>query len=178
MKRVTVLSFLLFLTMQVHSQELRSETGYVRFFSSAIIEDISAENKKASAIFDLASGEAVFLIPITGFEFRKSLMKEHFNENYLESDNYPEAFFQGKISGYDLETAKSNAIAEGDMTIHGVKKHVKIPGTITQLNGKIRMEAVFTVVLKDYKVDIPRLMFQNIAEEVEVTVKFEFKSPE
>lgn len=178
MKRIVLFSFMIFHSMQVHGQALPSESGYVRFFSSALIEDITAENVKASAIFNIETGEAVFLIPITGFKFRKSLMQEHFNENYLESDKYPEAFFRGKIVGYTPGNPRSKAMAEGDMTIHGVTKRVKIPGTIIKQDGKFILESVFFVVLKEYKVEIPRLMFQNIAEEVEVTVKFEFKSPE
>lgn len=177
MKRIVMLAFMLSSALEVQGQALRSASGYVRFFSDALIEDISAENKQASAIFDLESREAVFLIPIKGFEFRKSLMKEHFNENYLESDTYPEANFQGKITGYNPESASSRATAEGEMTIHGVTKPVKIPGTIIKKDGKLIMEAAFPVVLKDYQVEIPRLMFQNIAEVVEVTVKFEFKTP-
>lgn len=175
MKRLVLLSFLLFQALEVGGQVLRSESGYVRFFSDALIEDISAGNDQASAMFDLGSGDAVFLIPIRGFEFKKSLMQEHFNENYLESDKYPEAYFRGKISGYNPKNTSSKAIAEGEMTIHGVTRKVKIPGTITKQGGKLILEAVFPIVLEDYKVEIPRLMFQNIAEEVEVTVRFEFK---
>ncbi|HSF54072.1 MAG TPA: YceI family protein [Algoriphagus sp.] len=177
MKRLILLFFLLSHGVEVQGQAIRSVSGYARFFSDALIEDISAENDEASGIIDLGSGEAVFLIPITGFEFKKSLMKEHFNENYLESEKYPEAHFRGKISGYSPASSSSKAVAEGEMTIHGVTKRVKIPGTITKQGGQLILESVFTVVLKDYQVEIPRLMFQNIAEEVEVTVKFVFKSP-
>ncbi len=176
MKRLVLLSYILSLAVQVHSQSLPSESGYVRFFSSALLEDITAKNNKATAVFNPVSGEAAFLIPISAFEFRKSLMKEHFNENYLESDTYPEAYFRGKISGYTPGNPQSTAVAEGELTIHGVTKPVKIQGTIADKGGRISMQAVFMVALKDYNIEIPRLMFQNIAEEVEVTVKFEFKN--
>jgi hypothetical protein len=32
-----------------------------------------------------------------GFEFRKALMQEHFNENYVESNKYPNGDFKGVI---------------------------------------------------------------------------------
>ncbi|WPR75157.1 YceI family protein [Algoriphagus sp. NG3] len=176
MKKIVLLTCILALAMQAYSQSLRSESGYVRFFSSAMLEDITAKNTKATGVFNPVSGEVAFLIPISEFEFRKSLMKEHFNENYLESDKFPEAYFRGKISGYTPGNPQSNAVAEGDLTIHGVTKPVKIQGTIAEKGGRIEMQAVFKVLLKDYNVDIPRLMFQNIAEEVEVTIKFEFKN--
>ncbi|MBN3518729.1 YceI family protein [Algoriphagus lutimaris] len=158
-------------------QVLQSENGYVRFFSSALIEDITAENHQAKALFNPETNEAVFLIPIADFEFNKKLMKEHFNENYMESDKYPEAYFKGTISGYQDGATRSDAIAEGEMMIHGVKNKVRIPGEIVRQNNALLLKAVFQVALEDYDIEIPKLMFQKIAEEVEVTIQFEFQNP-
>src|SRR5258708_3817109 len=80
------------------AQKFSVEKSYVKFFSDASIEDITADNTKASSIFNEATGEVVFAIPIQEFQFAKSLMKEHFNEKYLESEKFPKATFQGKIS--------------------------------------------------------------------------------
>ena len=65
--------------------------------------------------------------------------------------------------------------AQGKLTIHGVTKDVEIPGTIEKQGDKLVMKSVFIVKLADYKVDIPKLMWQNIAEQVEVTVNFTYK---
>lgn len=177
MKKLLLVFFFWFYAFEGYGQNLKSETGYVKFFSSALIEDITAENKQASAFFNPETTEAVFLIPIAGFEFEKSLMQEHFNENYMESDKYPEAHFKGKISGFLPDQAESPAIAEGEMTIHGVTKKIRVPGKIFRTGNSLRMEAIFQVVLEDYQVEIPKLMFQKIAEKVEVTTKFEFRYP-
>ena len=160
-----------------YCQALKAENGYVKFFSSALIEDITAENYQAKALFNPSTGEAVFLIPIPDFEFNKALMKEHFNENYMESDQYPEAYFKGTISGYQKGATSSEAVAEGEMMIHGVKNQVKIPGEIVRQNNTLLLKAVFQVALEDYDIEIPKLMFQKIAEEVEVTIQFEFQNP-
>ena len=66
------------------------------FFSDAAIEDITAENKTASGIFNSATSDIAFSIPIKEFEFAKSLMKEHFNEKYMDTEKYPKSTFQGK----------------------------------------------------------------------------------
>lgn len=174
MKKIVLVLFFWFYACEGHGQNIKSETGYVKFFSSALIEDIAAENNEASAYFNPETKEAVFLIPIAGFEFEKSLMQEHFNENYMESDKFPEAYFKGKLSGFRAGQVESQAIAEGEMTIHGVTKEIRVPGKIFLSGSSLRMEAIFNVVLEDYQIEIPKLMFQKIAEEVEVTVKFEF----
>ena len=60
------------------------------------------------------------------FEFKKKLMQEHFNENYVESDTYPNSTFKGKITNMDdvdLDTnGKYKVNVEGELTIHGVTK--------------------------------------------------------
>lgn len=158
------------------AQKYLAEKSFVSFFSDAQIEDITAKNNKSSSIFDSASGEIVFSIPIKDFVFAKSLMKEHFNEKYMESDKFPKSTFQGKIIGFDsVATGEQQVVASGKLTIHGESRQVAIPGTIEVNEGSLTMKAKFLVKLEDYKISIPQLLWQNIAEQVEVTIEFTYK---
>ena len=47
-------------------------------------------------------------------------------------------------------------------------------GTIDYQDDMMKVNSVFMIKLEDYKIKIPRAVFYNIAEEVEVTVKFEY----
>ncbi|MBI1770358.1 MAG: YceI family protein [Bacteroidetes bacterium] len=171
-----VFAFLAF-AINLPAQKFSAEKTYIKFFSDATIEDIAAENTKASSIFNQETGDVVFSVPIKEFEFDKSLMKEHFNEKYMESEQYPKATFQGKISGYQTSTSgEQKATAAGKLTIHGVTQDVQIPGTMENIKGAWKMKAKFMVKLVDYKIKIPQLLWKNIAEEVEVTVEFNYKS--
>jgi polyisoprenoid-binding protein YceI len=159
------------------SQKYRVEKSRVSFFSDAAVEDISAYNEKASGIFNAANGEIVFSIPINEFQFEKSLMQEHFNEKYMDSDKFPKALFQGTVSGYDSkQTGSQQARAAGKLTIHGVTRDIDVNGTLEKQKDKFVMKAKFPVKLADYQIEIPQLLWQNIAEEVEVTVDFTFKA--
>jgi len=158
------------------AQKYSAEESYVSFFSDASIEDIKAVNKNSSSLFDLKSGEIVFSIPIKDFQFAKSLMKEHFNEKYMDTEKFPKSTFQGKIIGFDsLAMGEQQAVASGKLTIHGETHQVTIPGTIELKAGRIMMNSKFLIKLADYKISIPQLLWQNIAEQVEVTVKFTYK---
>jgi polyisoprenoid-binding protein YceI len=158
-----------------HAQKFTSDKTFVKFFSDAAIEDITATNSKSSSIFNAATGDIVFSIPIKEFEFEKSLMKEHFNEKYMESDQFPKSTFEGTISGYlTSATGEQNAKATGKLTIHGVTQNVTISGTITNAKGILTMKAKFPIKLVDYKIKIPQLLWKNIAEEVEVTIEFNY----
>jgi len=176
MKKILLMTVGMAAAFLAHAQKFTSDKTFVKFFSSASIEDITAENTKSSSIFNEATGDVVFSIPIKEFEFAKSLMKEHFNDKYMETEQFPKAIFQGKISGYQSSVAgEQKATATGKMTIHGLTRDVQIPGTMINTNGALTMKAKFMVKLADYKITIPQLLWKNIAEEVEVTVEFNYK---
>lgn len=176
MKNQILITVLISISTVSFSQKYVIEKAFVSFFSDAAIEDIKADNKKTSSIFNAENGEVVFSIPINEFQFEKSLMQEHFNEKYMESDKYPKSTFQGKITGFDPNAkGTQQAKATGKLTVHGVTNEVEIPGTIEKQGDKIAMKAKFMVKLVDHKITIPQLLWQNIAEQVEVTVDFLYK---
>jgi polyisoprenoid-binding protein YceI len=155
-------------------QKIVSNKSTVTFFSDGVIEDITATTSKTTGIIDLSKKEFAFSLPIREFEFEKSLMKEHFNEKYMESEKYPKATFLGTIQNFSdaAETQEVNAV--GKLTIHGVSKDVEIPARMRKSGNGFLVNAKFMVKLADYDIEIPQLLFQNIAEEVEVTVDFNF----
>ena len=163
-------------SLSTQAQKYSTEKTFVSFYSHATIEDITAENTKAVGAFNSATGDIAFSIPIKEFQFAKSLMQEHFNEKYMDTEKFPKSTFQGKVTGYDANsTGVQNVKANGKLTIHGQTKEVEIPGTIEKGGDKLTMKSKFIVKLEDYKIDIPQLMWQNIAEQVEVTVDFSMK---
>lgn len=160
----------------VTGQKYTTEKSSITFYSDAAIEDIKAVNSKGSSMINTSTGEIAFSIPIKEFEFEKALMQEHFNEKYLESDKYPKAIFMGKLEGFTYEqTGEKQVTARGRLTIHGVTKEIEVPGKIEIREERIYAQANFTVRLEDYKIKIPQLLWQNIAEEVEVTIDFTYK---
>ena len=75
------------------AQKLATRSGYVKFFSEAALENIEAENNLVSSVLDLSTGKFAFLVKIKSFQFEKALMQEHFNENYMMSDEFPKGLF-------------------------------------------------------------------------------------
>jgi polyisoprenoid-binding protein YceI len=174
MKRI-VLIFSLCLPTVIFAQKFVAEKSYVSFFSHATIEDITAKNTKASSIFNSVTGEIVYAIPIKEFQFVKSLMQQHFNEKYMETEKFPKSTFQGKIIGFQKIEGIQEVRAQGKLTIHGVTKEIDEPGTIEMKGGKLEMKSKFIVKLEDYNITRPQLLWQNIAEQVDVTLEFLYK---
>lgn len=163
-------------TGTVSAQKLVSEQGTVSFFSDAALEDIAAVNKKALSIFNTSTGEIVFSIPIGEFRFDRSLMEEHFNEKYMHTDKYPKSTFLGKIQNFNAEATDMQQVhAVGKLSMHGVTKDVAIAGTAQKVNNQWQLKSKFPVKLEDYNVEIPQLLWEKIAETVEITVEFTYK---
>jgi polyisoprenoid-binding protein YceI len=178
MKKIALTyGFLLAFAFTVTAQKYASEKSIVTFFSEAPIENISAVNKKSTGMLDVTSTQVAFSIPNNEFQFEKRLMQEHFNEKYMESEKYPKSTFQGTILNFNPSaTGPQKVSAKGKLTIHGVTKDVEIPGTIEMTpDSKVLIKSTFKVMLKDYNITIPQILWQNIAEEIEVTADFTLK---
>jgi hypothetical protein len=145
----------------------------ISFYSSAPIEDISAETHKAVSAINMQTGAVYFKVPIKSFQFPKSLMQEHFNTDYLESDQYPFAEFQGTILNYQRPQGDGTypVTVQGKLTIHGVTKDYKEPGTLQVKDGKLTATSSFSVTLADHHIKIPTILFNNIAEVVSVKLQ-------
>ncbi|WP_420385135.1 YceI family protein [Roseivirga sp.] len=170
-----ILSLLLLINSLSFAQtRLIDRSGTVRFFSSAPMEDIEAINQSALGIIELPSGEVAVSILIKGFQFEKALMQEHFNENYMESDKFSKATFIGKIENPEKlqENGKFQADIKGKMTVHGVTKEITMKAEIEVTSDAILVESKFNLTVADYKIEIPKLVRNNIAKEVEVTANF------
>jgi len=147
--------------------------GNITFFSSAPLEDISSVNKKVKSILDIQTKTMAFVVTMKAFEFKKSLMLEHFNEKYVESDTYPQATFTGHITSdfNPSEYSEQSVTVEGDLTIHGIAHPITAKGTLHPQKDQINGQATFIVKPADFDIKIPKLLIQNIAEEVKVTVQ-------
>ena len=140
------------------------------FFSKAPMEDIEARNTKASSIINTSNRELVVRIPIAQFQFNNKLMQQHFNENYMESEKFPNATFKGKINEM-IDFSKSGVYevsASGTLNIHGIDQERTIKGKLIVAENTLNLDARFDVILIDHKIDIPKLVFMKIAEKIAV----------
>lgn len=152
-----------------------TKAGYISFFSASIMEDIEAKNNKVAAVFDLSTGQLAFSVPIHEFQFKRTLMQEHFNENYMESDKYPKATFTGQLTNAAqvaklLPTATQNVEVEGQLMLHGVTHKVAVSGTLQLRDGQLVIFAYFNIAPADYAIDVPLLVREHIAKSVSVRV--------
>lgn len=169
---ITILFLIVFPAVSLAQDVYVSRRAVFSFFSEAPMEDITAKTDKGVSALNLATRSVYFKVPIRSFEFRKSLMQQHFNENYMESDKYPNAEFRGSILE-DIASRKDGSYpvtVRGKLNIHGVARDYTVKGELKISNGSIVANAKFPVRLEDHKIKIPSLVIKNIAEVVDVQV--------
>lgn len=158
-----------------------AQKGSIRFTSDAPLETIQAESKALKGKIDASRHTFAFSVPISSFQgFNSPLQREHFNENYLESGTYPQATFTGKIiEAIDFSQDATHDIrAKGKLTVHGITQERIIRGKLTVKGRRLTAEAAFTVLLAEHQINIPRMVFQKIAEEIKVSVQMELEADE
>ena len=121
----SLMGLCLWLSTAFAQQKVLTKTGEARFYSKAPLEDIEASNGNVVAVIDFDKSEVAVKMLIKKFEFRKSLMQEHFNENYMESDKYPSATFSGALEGLSAIDLRKDGVHEvkitGEIDIHLIR---------------------------------------------------------
>lgn len=157
---------------------LVEENGKVSFLSEAPLELIRAKSDRLRGAIDRTQNTFAFAVDIHSFKgFNSDLQREHFHENYMQTEKMPIASFSGKfIDPVDFATNGSYVVrAKGIFSIHGVQKERIIKGVITVNNNSIDVDAVFTVKLEDHDIKVPKIVYEKIAEEIRVELSIRFK---
>jgi hypothetical protein len=178
MKYILMVFLFMGLLITANAQKYITKNGYIGFYSHTPIEDIKADNNQVASVLDTSTGDMVFQVLIRSFHFVKTVMEEHFNENYLESDKFPKSTFKGKITNLGAinfsKPGVYDATVEGDITIHNITGKVTAKGTIEVAEGGINATSKFILAPEDYNISIPSVVRNNIAKTVEVTVEMKY----
>lgn len=155
------------------SQVFITESGKAEFISDAPLREFSGTSEKLNGLIDLSQNLLDFYLDLNTLKTGIGLRDRHMRENYLETKKHPFAEFSGKLDEIpDLRPGMSSSVtASGHFTIHGVKKPLVVSGQLTMEDmGYLRLEAGFTVLLSDFNISIPKLVFYELAEEQKVRI--------
>ena len=170
--RIFISILMILLHSNLDAQKYYAKDAQITFSSKAPLETIEAINNKALTVMDLDANKIEWSVLIKGFQFEKALMEEHFNENYLESSKYPKALFKGKLQDDTVLRNLTEGVFEilysGDLTIHNVTRPVSGTATFTIVSGSISVAEELSILCEDYDIDIPKLVRDNIAKQVDI----------
>ncbi|MEL4456405.1 YceI family protein [Lutimonas vermicola] len=171
-----VLAFLFFVQTSMAQDKYFTKEGYVSFFSHTIVEDIKADNQQVLSIVDTTTGDIAIQLLMRSFQFKKALMQEHFNENYVESYKYPKATFKGVILNLnELVEGDFETEIKGILLVHGREKEVSTMVKVTKKNEMLILTGHFMVEVADFDIKIPSIVANNIAKTIEVSFELKHK---
>lgn len=167
---------ILLFTISINAQDRYfTKSGNISFFSYTLVEDIKADNDQVLSILNTENGQIVIKILMRSFHFKKALMQEHFNENYIESHKYPKAIFKGNIKNYEELKELSKTEITGKLTIRGIEKEVVIKANIENINNEIILKGDFKVQIADFDIKIPAVVSKNISKTIEISFELNHK---
>jgi hypothetical protein len=115
-------------------------------FQSPTDQDVKAINNEVNSRLS-DNGSLSFSLLIKSFRFKMAEMQDHFNTEYLHSNQFPRGDFKGTITNIKTVNFNQDGIypveVTGDLTLHGVTKKVSSKGSITIKNGKPLAKASF-----------------------------------
>jgi polyisoprenoid-binding protein YceI len=177
MKTIAIIfSAVLLMSVEAQQKIYTTNTGTIHFSSEAPMELINATSKELKGAVDADKKTFAFRVRINSFQgFNSPLQREHFNENYMETEKIPEALFSGKIIEDINLLANGNYTirAKGILTIHGVSQERIIKSDVEVRNGVMKVKSKFTVLLNDHNIPIPRVVKEKLANEIKVEITAE-----
>ncbi len=170
---IRIFTALLFIlcTQAIFAQKNYSTTSAQVRFIAQDDGDIDALNKAAVCRLQ-SNGDLSFIMLVKDFKFEMADMQKHFNEEYMESDQFPRAFFNGKITNFNTvnfsKDGKYPVNVSGVMQVHGVNKTLETTGFIEIKGGVPKASAQFVVRLKDFK--IGGILIKLVADKMNIDV--------
>jgi len=155
-------------------KKFQSTKGQIKFLSVTASEEIEAINTQViSSISE--KGKVHFAALIKGFRFENELMQKTFNsDKYMHSDKFSKSEFDGNIINIQSVNFNKNnsyqVTAEGNLTLHGITKKIKVEGILQVENGTLTLNSKFKIKIKEFGVDD-----SEVAEQIEIIVQCSYK---
>lgn len=171
----TILITMLLASFIIFSQEkMITKSGTIIFDASfPSFDEVKGTNSNVTFVLNPATGEIASLAIMKGFEFKIALMEEHFNESYMETDQYPKAIFRGQIEDFDasrLTEDFKDYIIKGKLELHGKTKEINANAKIRKFGPRITVLSNFSVNTSDFSVPVPALIKYKLASEVTIKI--------
>lgn len=148
--------------------------GQVKFTSNAPLELIEAETDKVTGLIDPETNKFAFKVPIASFEgFNHSLQREHFNENYMESEKFPNGTFSGTILDeldFSVNGNYEGVAVSGVLSIHGIQTNRELLANVQVEDGSVSISSKFLIPLEEHKIKIPKILSRKLATIIYVQV--------
>jgi polyisoprenoid-binding protein YceI len=159
--------FCVSLSAEIKSWKVKS--GKVFFKSETDLESIWGEGQKITGSLNLTTKVIQIEVELAEIKTDNKLQTSHLHDNYFETAKYPIAKFQGIVQEIK-ETG--DVSAKGTFELHGIKKEgVSLTGKLEKTANGLEQLSYFAIQLADYNIEVPKLVFLKVNQQIQVKVK-------
>ena len=141
----------------------------------AVTSAISGTLRQTGPDASYAGAVRVDLVPLdTGIELRNN----HLRETYLEVAR-GERFRHAALTGIQLadplpqDAARHKTPFSGTLSLHGVERAIAGEAELRRRDGRLRVQAAFSLSLKVFDIPPPRYLGVGVRDKVEIVVTFD-----
>ena len=168
---------------QAYQVAIESERS-VSFTSRTAIDEFEGTTERVDGLVlldtdeltDLTGGidtEIYFEVDLSSLETGIGMRDRHMRDNYLEVNQYPYAAFGGTIERViPLPGMGFQVTTRGVLGIHGVERERTLTCDLVTIDAGYQVSCSFTVRLSDHDIEIPRIMFLKLNNEIRLQLGF------
>lgn len=156
----------------------------VRFMSHATIDDFEGVTGKIdgyvlldgqgvrSAGTPIDGSELYFEVDLASLDTGIGLRNRHMRDNYLEVDEHPYASFKGTVDRIESTASGWRVTSSGTFGVHGVDRDRTLTCDAAPEGDGFHVQCGFQVLLSDHDIEIPKVMFLKLANEIQLELDF------
>jgi len=174
MKKATLICAISLLSIGLFAQQFEGNKGKVTFVSEAPLNTFEGNSDQLNGWIDLDKGLVDFYLDLNTLKTGIGLRDKHMRDSYLETKKYPFGEFTGQIN----KAIDFNQPVEvrGKFKLHGVEKEVLLKGLVKKIDqDTIEIISDFEILLSDYKIDIPKIVFYELADIQKARIQIQLK---
>ncbi|MHB1193561.1 MAG: YceI family protein [Longimicrobiales bacterium] len=162
----------------------RRADNLVRFISRASVEEFEGVTERidgyvrldAATLTPGTAGGATEIwleVDLASLDTGIGLRNRHMRDRYLETAKHPFATFRGTIMSSVADPAGAHRVtARGTLTLHGVARPRDLTCRVEPRGPGYRALCAFEVLLSDHEIEIPKVMFLKLANEISLELDF------
>ncbi len=181
--RFAILSLILIGSVNItRAQTYTGEQGYVEFVSKAPLHTFKGTSNQLHGLIDPDRNLLDFYVDLNTLDTGIARRDRDMRNTYLETEKYPFAEFTGEITegleNISSEKFEAEVTAKGLFTMRDIDKEMVVEGTITGSGESLTLEGTWTILLKDFDIERPGVLFYELAEEQTINIKIDLKKQE
>ncbi|MGH7352363.1 MAG: YceI family protein [Candidatus Methylomirabilales bacterium] len=146
--------------------------GEVVFVADARLHDFEGRTTAVSGLVradGLAEAVGCVVIEAKGLDTGIGLRNRFMWEDHLEVGKFPAIrFLLTGLADRRTESDHSLVTLEGELTLHGVSRKLRIPATVRPADRGLAIEGTAALRMSDYGIERPSFLFITVKDEVQV----------